>query len=449
MKKIILDILLVIAVIGVAVYLTGTFYYKNKFPANVYVNDINVGGMTLAKANNELGKTDVWDKITVKSDTEKFLEIKANKIDYKYIDSPKLPDIFDDQSKWRWVSAFFKDTSYTTPIVSNYNKDTVKNMIDGIAAFDKELLNAKLVYSEETGAFVIEPHSYELALTKEELFNLVAAGIEKREPEVNITNKIQQPDLFDHDEALIGEKNKANQYLNMTLTYDFGDREEIVDGPLIKNWITLEENTVDLDPDKVKEYVVGIAKKYDTYGRSRSFRTSRGHKIKTDGGTYGWVTHRGKTTDALIEHIKEGENKTIEPVYSFEALIRDADDIGNSYVEIDLENQMVYVYVKGVAKIITQTVTGNIARGHDTPTGVYPLNYKETDAVLTGEDYASPVQYWMPFNGNIGLHDADWRDSFGGDIYETNGSNGCINLPPDSAETIFDLVYPGMPVIVH
>ena len=55
----------------------------------------------------------------------------------------------------------------------------------------------------------------------------------------------------------------------------------------------------------------------------------------------------------------------------------------------------------------------------------------------------------MPFNGDVGLHDADWRSNFGGDIYKNNGSHGCINLPPGNAKTIFELVYPGMPVIVH
>lgn len=55
----------------------------------------------------------------------------------------------------------------------------------------------------------------------------------------------------------------------------------------------------------------------------------------------------------------------------------------------------------------------------------------------------------MPFNGNIGLHDADWRTSFGGQIYRTNGSHGCVNLPPDYARRIYDVVQTGTPVICY
>lgn len=451
MTKATATVIFLVTAILTGVYFSGAFYYKNRFPSNVYVNDINIGGMTLKKADIELAKSDVWDKITIKSDSEEFLEIKKDAIGYKYIDSPNLPEIFNQQNQWKWLLALLKESVYTTPISSDYNKDSLKQIIDGIEELDKKLLNAKVVYSDNANAFVIETHSYEVKISKEELFDLVAKGIEARDNDVNIKKHIEQPAVFDDDESLTAIKNKANQYLNMQLTYDFGDREEIIDSSLLKDWIIVNEDQkeVDIEPEKVREYVVGLAKKYDTYGRGRKFKTSSGKNITTNGGTYGWVTHRGKTVDALIEHIKNGENKMIEPVYSFKALIRNSDDMGNSYVEIDLEQQMVYVYVDGSLKVATETVTGNISKGYHTPTGVYPLNYKETDAVLTGEDYASPVQYWMPFNGNIGLHDANWRSSFGGTIYENKGSNGCVNLPPDNAKTIFNLVYPGMPVIVH
>ena len=239
-------------------------------------------------------------------------------------------------------------------------------------------------------------------------------------------------------------------YIYIILLYIyFCDKKEVIAKSLLKDWIELKEKEVDVDAEKVREYIVELAKKYDTFGSSRKFKTNTGNIITTNGGTYGWMTHRGKTTDALIQHIKAGEDKTIEPVYSYTALSRNSDDIGTSYVEIDLYQQMVYVYINGELKVKTPTVTGNIAQGHNTPRGVDAITYKQNGAVLRGEDYASPVKYWMPFNGDVGLHDADWRTSFGGDIYKTNGSHGCINLPPGNAKSIFDLVYPGMPVIVH
>lgn len=449
MKKNISVVVLLISAILIIVYFSGVFYYKNKFLSNVYVNEINIGGKTLKKANKELEKSNMQDKIIIKSDTEDFVKIKPDKIDYKYIDSPDLPKILNKQNEWKWFLAIFKDSAYTTPIKSKYNEDKVKKVIDGIEELDKKLLDAKAVYSDKAGGFVIEPHSYEIEISKEELLGLVKEAIEKRNKEVNLEKYIEEPTIFDDDKSLIAAKNKANGLLDLELRYDFADREELINKSLLKDFIVVNKTEVDVDREKVKEYVVEIARKYDTFGRARKFKTSTGKNITVSGGSYGWVTHRDKTTDELIDHIKNGEDKTIEPVYSYTALIRDSDDIGNSYVEIDLQRQMVYVYIKGQLKVETPTVTGNTSKGYDTPTGVYPVNYKERDATLTGEDYASPVDYWMPFNGNIGLHDADWRSDFGGDIFETDGSHGCINLPPGNAKTIFNLVYPGMPVIVH
>ena len=94
-------------------------------------------------------------------------------------------------------------------------------------------------------------------------------------------------------------------------------------------------------------------------------------------------------------------------------------------------------------------MSGNVSRGHTTPAGLYSLTYKQRDAVLKGEGYASPVKYWMPFNGGVGLHDATWRSTFGGTIYKTGGSHGCINLPYSAAQKIFAQLKTGDPVLVY
>ena len=50
--------------------------------------------------------------------------------------------------------------------------------------------------------------------------------------------------------------------------------------------------------------------------------------------------------------------------------------------------------------------------------------------------------------GGIGIHDADWRDEFGGEIYKTNGSHGCINVPSEVMPELYDMVELGTPVIM-
>jgi lipoprotein-anchoring transpeptidase ErfK/SrfK len=122
------------------------------------------------------------------------------------------------------------------------------------------------------------------------------------------------------------------------------------------------------------------------------------------------------------------------------------------HVEINLSKQMAYFVKDGDVVLSSSIVSGG--PGHRTPTGIYRVSYKATNVTLKGRnadgsDYASPVSYWMPFNGGIGMHDANWRSSFGGSIYVSNGSHGCINMPPAKAAKMFSYVSAGTVVIVY
>lgn len=125
---------------------------------------------------------------------------------------------------------------------------------------------------------------------------------------------------------------------------------------------------------------------------------------------------------------------------------------GHTCVEVDITNQTVYLYEGERLVLETPCVTGY--KGvHDTTVGDWAVRYKERDTYLDGPTWHSYVNYWMPFHGGMGLHDATWRgwgpENFGGQIYVTDGSHGCVNLPHAAAETIFGYAYTGMPVHVH
>ena len=89
---------------------------------------------------------------------------------------------------------------------------------------------------------------------------------------------------------------------------------------------------------------------------------------------------------------------------------------------------------KGKLVLESDFVSGNLNRNNGSPDGVFKIVYRQKDATLVGENYASNVNYFMPFAYNVGLHDASWRSTFGGEIYKTSGSHGCINLPEKIAK---------------
>ena len=112
-----------------------------------------------------------------------------------------------------------------------------------------------------------------------------------------------------------------------------------------------------------------------------------------------------------------------------------------------MKKQHLWFYKNGSLISQGDVVTGNVSANHTTPGGVYKLKYKEKNAVLRGPGYDAPVSFWMPFNGGIGIHDASWRSEFGGKIYKTGGSHGCINSPYYLAKAIFDNIEAGIPVV--
>lgn len=210
-----------------------------------------------------------------------------------------------------------------------------------------------------------------------------------------------------------------------------------------------------MNQDKVSAYVKALADKYNTAGTERTFRTATGRDVAVT-GAYGWRIHQQAETDALIGVIRTGESQSREPQYDLTAVNHTAQEWGNTYVEVDLTGQHVYMIKDGALVWDAPCVTGNSAKKYDTPAGIYTLTYKERNRVLRGRkradgtyEYESPVSYWMPFNGGIGLHDANWRGSFGGTIYKSNGSHGCVNLPPAKTKALYDMVYKGIPVICY
>lgn len=441
--------------IGIAIlliiYLMVAFFYKDKFGPRTFLNDQKISGKNLAKANEQLADEVYWEGLEVKNEEETILKITPEEINYEYMDNNELLSLIKSHNNFKWPIYLFSKRDYNIEPIYIYSMNNLGLIVENASQLNQELKNAAVEYSEESEKFEIITHQYKFNIEKDELLQLIDKKIKQAEDVLDLSEYIELPEILDNNDDLIKMKDEANDYINLEFKYQFGDNYEKIDKSLIKQWIIPNGLNIEFEKEKMREYVITtLSNKYDTYGKPRNFKTTSGKTIKLSKGSYGWLIHRANTVEALINHIKNKESKIIEPVYSYKAVSRGTSDIGNSYVEIDIDNQMVYVYSKGELKVKTPTVTGNISRGHNTPRNrVDPISYKTTNAVLRGPGYAAPVKYWMPFNGGVGLHDADWRASFGGNIYKTNGSHGCINLPPSIAKEVYDLVFQGMPVIVH
>ena len=269
-------------------------------------------------------------------------------------------------------------------------------------------------------------------------------------------NAINQNTVSPAEAMVIGQKLATVN--GMSVTYQMPNKQtEVLDGLTIASWVNGSKGlTVSVDATKVADYVQGLRNKYDTPTGTQTWQSADGttKSIKTN---YGWHIDQTKETEALIANIQSLQSVTREPVYSSRAAQTAMPQWGKTFVEIDISSQHVYFYQDGNCVWDSKCVTGTATDpDRATPTGVFALKYKQRDRVLRGRinpqtgkpSYESPVAYWMPFNGNIGLHDANWRSSFGGNIYLKSGSHGCINLPPKNAKTLYELITPGTVIVV-
>ena len=138
---------------------------------------------------------------------------------------------------------------------------------------------------------------------------------------------------------------------------------------------------------------------------------------------------------------------------SVEAACYDKDgepfSLGDSYIEVDFDNQQMTFIKDGRLVVNTNIVTGAL-NGHQTPTGLYEAHGKEHDVWLKGDDYLVFVKYWVSVVGDlIGLHDASWRSNFGASFYVYGGSHGCVNTPEEAMAMIWNLAEDGTPVLMH
>ena len=122
-----------------------------------------------------------------------------------------------------------------------------------------------------------------------------------------------------------------------------------------------------------------------------------------------------------------------------------SDYTSKNAVVVDISDQTLKLYNNGKLTIDTPVITGTKGQ-HDTPPGRFTLSYKTSKDDYNGNPvhlskYDAYVDYWMPFNGGIGFHDADrWRtinEYYNVNRYIENGSHGCINMLYDAAKTLY------------
>lgn len=447
------------------VYAGITYYYSDKFFEGTTINGIDVSGKTAFEVEQTLaGKVEDYT-LQVAARNMEPQQIAGNRIGYKYISDGEVLALLRRQKPYEWIRCFWEKDSFKVEENSTFDREKLKSEVKGLncAKGENQVAPEDAYVAFAETQFEIVPETEGTQLEMRQAYNALVQAVSESRDNIDFA---QMPEVYkkaavtQESPELIAAKDACNNFTKASITYTFGEETVTLDGNTIKNWLSFDEKGQFIRDDAsfqqhIMDYVAQLAAEHDTVGTDREFYTTSGRTVYVYGSAYGWKIDQAAEAAQLTQEIQSGTQTTREPVYSMRARSFGSNDIGNTYIEVDLSNQHMYYYQDGAVIFESDIVSGDMTyEDRITPPGIFTLYYKKSPDVLRGAlqpdgkyEYEQPVNYWMPFNGGIGFHDANWQPYFGGDRFYGGGSHGCINLPPSNAAVLYDIIQYDVPIV--
>lgn len=459
------------AVLGMLLVVAGctyagiSYYYSDRFFEGTTINGMDCSGKTPYEAEQIIASVVEDYSVEVQSRNLAPQVIDGEDIGYRYLSTGEVLRLLKEQKPYEWVRGFFEQRDYQVSGNITFDRTMLETQVKELECAKEENQvppeDAYVAYTDTMFEIIPETQGSELNIKEayRELNDAISAS-------ASLVNFNEKPQVYESakvtkdDPELKAKADAYNNFAKASITYTFGDESVVLDGTTIRNWLQLDEKGQLIKDDNsfrqhVAEFVAQLAAQYDTVGTDREFYTTSGRTVYVYSSVYGWQIDQVSETDQLMQEIANGVQVTREPMYSMRANSHSYNDLGDTYIEVDLSAQHMYYYQYGSLIFDSDFVSGSMNYAdRQTPSGIYTLYYKKSPDVLRGTkkpdgtyEYEQKVTYWMPFNGGVGFHDATWRDSFGGDIYLYSGSHGCINLPYNSAAVLYDLIQYDVPIV--
>lgn len=454
-------------VLGAAVFFALAMYYRNNFPVNTWINGVYCTGKTVEQVNEELVRAQESASVHV-------VDIEGNSWEIDMAAAGICPDFTADLKTYlKQNASFYWLKNLNQPVssqlaVAHYTADEAKlrGCFENLSFVAQELEREQGVWIRRSAEGYYLQDNNSMRLNPERAFSWVTEKLSEGQLTIRLAEADCYGDVPD-SESDMAQRELWEQICEFTdrcgrIAYDMGAETIALSPDIAMHFLETgsrtdmpvldEEGRLTVNETAVREWVEALALQYDTWGTEREFAATRGDTVTVKYVTYGTQLDTEAEYSYLLEALRGTPDAAGSmphvPAYTHQGYARGLDDIGGTYIEIDMTEQKMYYYAEGELTLETDVVTGNTGRRMGTPQGINFVYAKERNRTLRGADYASFVKYWMPVKGNVGIHDASWRSKFGGQIYKTNGSHGCINTPSDIMAELYELAEVGTPVIM-
>jgi lipoprotein-anchoring transpeptidase ErfK/SrfK len=445
-----------VILVFISFYAYRSTYYTKHFLPNTHINSINVSNLTVQQANAKLKNTYSNQKLSIEENGKVWEEIAKSELGYKDDFSSDLSRLLNQQNAWSWGMTYVSaaEKQEIDPQATDHQKldATIETVTNKLTDLNKERTQTQDATIEKSGnSFKIKPEVNGNAIDVTAAVQALKSSVKDGKNKIDLTEFQTKPKITSSDKKLTEQLNTMTAIANVKGTYSINGDTFQIPASAISSWLTYSDGQAQLDTTKVKQYVTDLGKKYNTSTNETKFKSTKRGEVTVPAGTYSWTIQTNTETEALEKAILAGKDFTRSPIVQG-STTADHPLIEDTYIEVDLENQHMWYYKDGKVALETDIVSGKPTT--PTPAGVFYVWNKEENATLKGTNddgtpYESPVKYWMPVDWTgVGIHDSDWQPEYGGDLWKTRGSHGCVNTPPNVMKELFGLVEKGTPVLI-
>ena len=302
------------------IYLGFVLFFTKHYFFNTIINGENYSAGSLSSVESRILDTSSDYVLEISGRDQLTDTITSADIALRMDVGDAFTDIIDRQNAFQWPVSIFRKSEYTVDTMVTYSKEELERKIDTLCFFKSENIrqpqNAYLSDYTENG-FQIVPEDKGTVPIRQKIYETVEEAVQMLAATVDLDAKgcYQDAPIASASSALQKKCEQLNRLTGVEITYTFGDDVEVLDGSIIKDWLIMEEDTLDVDPALVREYVNALSRKYDTWGKKREFRTTNGETITIAEGAYGWWMNRPEETEALVELIRSGKGEEIRLIY--------------------------------------------------------------------------------------------------------------------------------------
>lgn len=472
----------VVALIAI-VYVAGFVYFSNYFYPDVAINGTNVSNMDKATAQKTLDDFYKDYVLTIETIDGKQVTIVGADIEMNIKLQDDLSKCLKEQEAYLWFMNLMNHHDYTVGANATWNEDALESLYKDMKMLDKKLMTSpKDAYiGIEDGKFAVIKEDLGTTLNVDNFKSTVNNSLTSVVASVNLKDAgcYELPKVYQDDKTLNADFSAMSEFADGVITIQLDDLTLEPGMDLYNEVLQKNGEGYTISKTKVQNYVKDLAAQYDTMGTDRTFTSSyeNGRIVKVSGTAFGYEMDQEATANALYDALQSKKSTNVEAVFKSKGYtLQGENDIGDTYIEVNLSLQKVIAYKDGKKIVEGDCVSGKEATGDGTCLGLYKIQDKLSPTVLRGQqkpvtktvtkkkkgkkvkvtetkmeyEYESPVTFWMQFNGGYGLHDAaQWRSAYGGSIYYYSGSHGCVNLPYDIAEKLYENFQIGDPVVVY